>query len=48
MEGCSAFGVHRIQVKERGEWTTGHQDYCDVHFAEFMHNGLIDVVRDDR
>jgi hypothetical protein len=46
MVGCSDFGVHRITERADGEWSRAHQDFCDVHFAEFMNNGLLDAVPD--
>jgi len=46
MMGCTGFAVHRIHEFRGGEWTTAYQDFCEVHFMQFMNNGLLDIVQD--
>jgi hypothetical protein len=44
--GCGDVGVHRINELHDGKWDTACQDFCEIHFAEFMNNGLLRVVQD--
>ena len=42
---CADLGVNRVNELHDGKWGF-FQDYCDIHFEEFMNNGLLDVVQD--
>jgi hypothetical protein len=44
--GCADRGVHRINERHNGEWIALYQDFCELHYMEFMNNGLLDVVQD--